>query len=256
MRTFPILEYCCLGHRDQLASKPCSRTPLPRPRSEGRKVWSKVALVVNILLSVLLMACTAPANNSRSAFVLIDISSDYAAELRKAQTLSRYLLANLHSGDSMAIAFADNSSFTERNIIARITFDHRPSVANQQKRAFQAQLDAFVERFRVPSHHSDLTGGVLLATDYLQEIAAGRQYLFILSDLHEDLPPWLNRDIAVNLKDIEVVAINVKRQRSDNNNPEAYQQRLAAWQQKVEESGGRWQVVNDLGRLENAVVLR
>lgn len=213
-------------------------------------------LIVGAFLAVSLVSCSEPVDHSRAAYVLIDISSDYAAELKKAQTLSNYLLANLHSGDSLAIAFIDNSSFTERNIIARTTFDHRPSVANQQKRAFQAQLNAFIKGFQVPSYHSDISGGVLLAADYLKEVGAGRQYLFLLSDLHEDLPAHLNRDVAVSLRDVQVVAINVKRQRSDNNDPQAYQNRLAAWQQRVEESGGKWQMVNDLARLESAVVLR
>lgn len=202
------------------------------------------------LLALLLAACNGSDKHSRAAFVLVDISSDYANEMKKANTLSRYLLANLDSGDSLAIAFIDNSSFTERNIIARATFDHRPSVAVGQKRALQQQLDAFIEDFKVPSHHSDITGGVLLARDYLKETRAGRKQLFILSDLHEDLPPWLKRDMTISLEDIDVIAVNVKRQRSDNNDPEAYQQRIANWQQKVETSGGHWQLVNDLARLE------
>lgn len=202
------------------------------------------------LLTLLLVACNGSDKHSRAAFVLVDISSDYANEMKKANTLSRYLLANLDSGDSLAIAFIDNSSFTERNIIARATFDHRPSVAVGQKRALQKQLDAFIEGFEVPSHHSDITGGILLARDYLRETQAGRKQLFILSDLHEDLPPWLKRDMAMSLEDIAVIAVNVKRQRSDNNDPEAYQQRIANWQNKVEDSGGQWQLVNDLARLE------
>lgn len=219
-------------------------------------ILNKGRLVVGAAIMILLLACTEPANNSRAAFILIDISSDYAAEIKKAQTLSNFLLANLTSGDSLAVAFIDNSSFTERNIIAKTTFDHRPSVTSQQKREFQGQVNDFMGRFSVPSHHSDITGGVLLATDYLKEVNGGRQYLFILSDLHEDVPAWLNRDVAVNLEDVQVVAVNVKRQRSDNNDPQAYQQRLASWQQRVEESGGHWQIVNDLGRLQSAVVLR
>lgn len=242
--------------RKALANHLCGSQRQPARCSALRTAWNRGRLLASALLATLLMGCSAPVNHSRAAFVLIDISSDYATELKKAQTLSNYLLANLHSGDSLAIAFIDNSSFTDRNIIARTTFDHRPSVANQQKRALQTKLDAFVERFRVPSYHSDISGGVFLASDYLKEIGAGQQYLFILSDLHEDLPPSLNRDIAVSLANVRVVAINVKRQRSDNNDPEAYQNRLAAWQHRIEESGGEWQMINDLARLERAVVLR
>ena len=208
------------------------------------------------LLLAVLSGCGEPVNHSRAAFVLIDISGDYAAEMNKARTLSNYLLGSLNSGDSLAIAFIDNSSFSERNIIARTRFDHRPSVSNQQKREVQAQLDAFIKRFRVPSHHSDITGGVLLAADFLNEAQAGQNYLFILSDLREDLPPWLNRDIPVRLNDVQVVALNVKRQRDDNNNPQAYQKRLASWQQRVEDSGGQWQMVSDLASLEHKLVMR
>jgi len=214
------------------------------------------AILTTFLVAAGLAGCGQPTNHSRAVFVLIDISSDYAGELDKAETLSNYLLANLNTGDSLAVAFIDNSSFTERNIIARATFDHRPSVTSQQKRVFNAEVTAFTEGFRVPSHHSDITGGVLLATDYLHGVDAGERYLFILSDLHEDLPPWLKRDMAVNLSEVQVVAMNVKRQRSDNNNPRAYQQRLANWQQQVEQSGGSWRLLNDMARLESAVALR
>jgi hypothetical protein len=215
-----------------------------------------IRLIPILALLALLAGCGEPPNNTRAAFVLIDISSDYAGELDKARSLTHYLLGNLNSGDSIAIAFIDNSSFSERNLIARTTFDHRPSVTNQQKREVRALLDAFMERFRVPSHHSDITGGVLLAADHLNEIGAGKSYLFILSDLHEDLPPWLRRDMPVSLADVQVVAVNVKRQRGDNNDPRAYQQRLAQWQARVEDGGGQWQVVNDLARLDNLVATR
>jgi hypothetical protein len=222
----------------------------------GRVRGNRLRLAAGALLLGLLAGCGEPPNNTRAAFVLIDISSGYAAEMEKARTLTNYLLAGMNSGDSIAIAFIDNSSFSERNMIARTTFDHRPSVTHQQKREVRVLLDTFMERFRVPSHHSDITGGVLLAAAHLDELNAGKSYLFILSDLHEDLPPWLKRDMPVPLIDVQVVAVNVKRQRSDNHDPQAYQQRLAQWQQRVENGGGRWRVVNDLARLENVVGMR
>ncbi|MDQ2076795.1 VWA domain-containing protein [Marinimicrobium sp. ABcell2] len=211
-----------------------------------------IVMVLAALAVLLLHGCGAPPDNRRAAFILIDISGDYASELQQARTLSNYLLANLNSGDSLAIAFIDNSSFTERNVIAQATFDHRPSVASQQKRLFQSQVDGFLDKFRVPSHHSDITGGILLASDYLHEMEAGQKHLFILSDLHEDLPPWLDREVKANLDSVHVVAVNVKRQRGDNNNPREYQERLAGWQQRVEEGGGHWMLVNDMARLERA----
>ena len=225
----------------------------------GHEASRRIRLTVlgaTMMLAVLIAGCGQPANNTRAAFVLIDISSDYAGELEKARTLTNFLLGSLNSGDSIAIAFIDNSSFTARNMIARTTFDHRPSVTTQQKREVRALLDAFIERFRVPSHHSDITGGVLLAADHLEELGAAESYLFILSDLHEDLPPWLRRDMPVALRDVQVIAVNVKRLRRDNNDPQAYRERLAHWQERIENGGGQFRVVNDLARLDNVVARR
>src|SRR5699024_9822746 len=152
-----------------------------------------------------------------------DISGDYASELQHARVLINYLLANLKSGVSLTIAFIDNSSITVRIVIDRATFDHRPSVASQQKGHVQTQVNGLLRKYKVPSHHGDITVGVLLVSDYLQEMYAGRKYLFILSDLREDLPPWLDRDLPVKLDSVQVVAVNVKRQRQDNNSPRDYQ---------------------------------
>jgi len=62
--------------------------------------------------------------------------------------------------------------------------------------------------------------------------------------------------MKLNLSDVQVVAINVKRQRSDNENPQEYEQRLASWEKRVEENGGRWALVNNMERLEKRGVLR
>jgi len=207
------------------------------------------------LLGVLLTACGG-ATQSRAAVVLIDISGGYATQVDKARLLANFLLADLEPGDSIAIAFIDNSSYSERNFIARADLDDRPSVATDEKRAVRDRLDAFLERFSVPSAHSDITGGILLARDYLDAADGERKQLFLLSDLREDLHPELERDQPLELAGIEVVAVNVTRQRPDNINPMVYQQRVAAWRQRIEDSGGQWQVVSDLGRLESALARR
>lgn len=222
------------------------RTFMNRPRA---------GLAVAALLSLLMTACGG-GPKERAAAVLIDISGEYAAEVDKARELTGYLLAGLEPGDSIAIAFIDNTSYSDRNFIARAQLDHRPSVANDQKRKVRAELDAFLERFSVPSAHSDLTGGVLLARDYLQRTEAEHQQLYLLSDLDEDLPPQLERDVPLELGDIEVVAVNVIRRDDDNIDPVNYRQRVAMWEQRVQQDGGRWKLVNQLDRLEHLAALR
>jgi len=228
---------------------PQGRHPDPAP-------WRRIGLAAAVLLLFLLTACGEPRNNSRAAFLLIDISDDYASEIEKARTLTNYVLGQLTSGDSIAIAFIDNSSFSERNIIVKAEFDHRPSVATRQKRQVRAELDAFMERFSVPSYHSDITGGILLARDFFSDVDAGHETLFLLSDLREDLMPGMNRDMSLDLQGTQVVAINVTRQRSDNFDPQAYSERLRLWEERVEDSGGEWMVANDLSRLERLALLR
>jgi|GEM_PF-78995 len=213
-------------------------------------------ILLPALLLGLLTGCGDNRAQQRAAVVLVDISGDYASEIEQVQALTNYVLADLNSGDSIAVAFIDNSSFSERNFIARAELDRRPSVATQQKRQVSGQLADFLDRFQVPSYHSDISGGVLLAGEFLRESGAGQRYLFLLSDLEEDLMPGMKRDMSLALDGVEVIAVNVTRGRSDNYDPSAYRERLAHWEARIEESGGEWRVASDLARLERMAVLR
>lgn len=214
-----------------------------------------LGLAAAALLTLLVTACDAGPQN-RATAVLIDISGEYAAEVDKARKVTSYLLTSLEPGDSIAIAFIDNTSYSDRNFIARADFDHRPSVANDQKRKVRAELDAFLEKFSVPSYHSDLTGGVLLARDFLQSTRAKTKQMFLLSDLDEDLMPHLDRDEPLQLGGIEVIAVNVIRRDSDNVDPENYRERVSQWEQRVVKDGGQWNLVNEIDRLEHVAALR
>ena len=67
-----------------------------------------------------------------------------------------------------AVARIDTGSFSEKDIVAKVTFDDRPSMANQQKREFQKRVDDFVRTVK-PASYTDITGGILQATEYLNE---------------------------------------------------------------------------------------
>lgn len=225
-------------------------------RIRSRLFWRKVRLGVGMALAMLLAGCGDANNQTRAAYVLLDISDEYVEELGRAQALTRYLLSDLTTGDTLGAAFIDNSSYSDRNVIAQSTFDHRPSVTNNQKRLFREAVDHFVENIEVPSAHNDITGGILLAQERMASVDAGRNFLFIFSDLQEDRPPWLDRDFPISLEGTEVVAVNVTKLRSDNHNPQAYRERLAQWENWVEDNGGTWRVVNDLDQFERQLALR
>ena len=192
------------------------------------------------------------ANHQRGVYMLIDTSGTYTKELKKAQQIINYTLSQLESGDSFVVASIDTGSFSEKDIIAKITFDDRPSKANQQKRAFQQNIENYVNDVR-SSKYTDITGGILQATEYLNEKNSGMKTIMIFSDLKEEIKKGYVRDIPFSLDGYEVVALNVTKLRSDNVDPRKYMDRLADWKQKVEAGGGTWDVINDLERLDKLI---
>jgi hypothetical protein len=181
--------------------------------------------------------------------MLVDCSGTYTGELKKAKAIVGYLLGTLQSGDALAVAKIESGSFTEKDIIAKVTFDKRPSVSNNQKRAFQKKLDEFVATV-TGSAYTDITGGILQGVEFLNETGNGKKYILIFSDLKEDLAKGLIRDFPIRMDGVTVIALNVTKLRSDNVDPREYMNRLDAWQKRVEKGGGKWRVINDLERIE------
>ncbi len=181
--------------------------------------------------------------------MLVDTSGTYREEIQKAQQIIRYTLSRLDASDTFAVARVDTGSFSEKDIVAKMTFDDRPSTVNRQKRLFAEQVESFVGEAQ-SSAYTDITGGLLQAVEYLNEKESGAKTVLIFSDLKEDLQDGYIRDIEFDLDGFNVIALNVTKLRSDNVDPREYLTRLEQWQTKVEKSGGSWQVINDLDGLE------
>lgn len=209
----------------------------------------KMLIIAMLSFGTLIAGCTDTTNHATGVYMLMDTSGTYAQELDKAKAIINYLLGTLQPGDSLAVARIDSGSFSEKDIIQKATFHTRPSTANQQKRLFEQNLKDFISSVK-GSAHTDITGGVLQAVEYLNETGAGKKYIFIFSDLEEDLVKGHIRDIPIRFDGFKVVALNVTKLRSDNVDPREYLDRLEMWQQRVESGGGHWKVVNDLERLE------
>ena len=215
---------------------------------------STFLLSVTTLLATLLTGCSQEAGpQNRGVYLLMDTSGTYTKELDEAVQLINVILIKLEPGDSFAVARIDTGSFSEKDIISKMTFDTRPSAANQQKRKFREKIDKFIKNVR-PASHTDITGGVLQAIEYLNEKEPGVKEILIYSDLKEDLPKGFVRDIPLQLQGFNVVALNVTKLRSDNRDPREYLSRLENWQSRVEEGGGQWLVINDMDRLERILV--
>ena len=187
---------------------------------------------------------------TRGVYMLVDTSGTYTKELEKAETIISFVLAKLNPGDSFALARINTGSFTEKDIVAKVSFDDRPSMANTQKRRFHETIDRFIKGVQ-SSAYTDVTGGLLQAVEYLNEKNPGHKTILIFSDLKEELDKGYVRDIPLHLQDVDVVALNVTKLRSDNIDPREYMARLEMWRKRVEAGGGHWRVINDLERLDH-----
>ena len=204
------------------------------------------------LLALLLLAtvptltgCPQKAPPQRGVYMLIDTSGTYTKELDKAQRIISYILGQMNPGDAFAVARIDTGSFSQKDIIHRTTFDPQPSKTNLQKRRFRGRIKKYVQGVD-PSPYTDITGGILQASEWLNEVGNEQKVILIFSDLKEDLPEDYIRDITLQLGGFEVVALNVTKLQSDIVDPRKYMSRLDSWRERVESAGGEWRVINDL----------
>jgi len=210
----------------------------------------KALIAITLVLSLAGCIQSQPVNSG--VYMLVDTSGTYREEIDKAEQIIRYTLSRLQAADSFAVARVDTGSFSEKDIVAKMTFDDRPSMANRQKRQFAEQVHAFVTDSK-SSSYTDITGGLLQAVEFLNEKNTGAKTVLIFSDLKEDLEAGYVRDIDLDLSGFEVIALNVTKLRSDNVDPREYIDRMEYWQRRIEQGGGQWRIINDLDRLERVI---
>ena len=211
---------------------------------------STAALTLTAL--ALCAGCGPTVNHNQAVYVLVDTSGTYTKEVNKAQGVVNYLLGSLEPGDSVAVATIKSRSFSEKDIVAKVSLTKDPIQVNSQKKAFSEKMAQFAHSTQNAkgTAYTDITGGLLQAVEFLNEKQPGRKTIFIFSDLKEDLQAGYVRDIEVPVDGFEVVALNVTKLRSDNVDPREYLARLDEWKHRVESEGGTWRVINDLDRLE------
>lgn len=213
--------------------------------------FSIIFVLVLAMVTPLLNGCSKePVNRTKGVYMLMDTSGTYALELKKAQKIINYLLGKLQPMDSFAVARIDSGSFSEKDIIHKVTFDSRPSMTTNQKRVFAQKVDDFVKNVK-SSPYTDISGGMLQAVEWLNESKAGKRIILVFSDMEEELPKGHIRDFTIQFNDTHVVALNVTKLRSDIIDPREYMDRLSKWQAKVESGDGTWEVINDLDNLED-----
>jgi hypothetical protein len=196
----------------------------------------RIALVALILTG----SCTSGTQYSQAVCALVDVSGTYADQKEDVvNVIRRGLLPKLTPGDSLFVIRIDEESYKKGNVEATVKLDARPSRANAQKLAFAAQLESFAQR-KTRAPYTDIRGAMMLGAEYLRESGAGRRTMVIFSDMEEDLPRGVKRELAPDeLKGVRVVAMNVKRLAADNANPAVYRQRLEGWGKQATSHGAK-----------------
>jgi len=210
---------------------------------------SRMPFLFALLAVLAVSGCSDQRSQSRAVYMLLDTSGTYTEQLEKAKSIISYLLITLDSGDSLAVARIDSGSFSEKDIIEKVNFDNRPSVANNQKRRFRSVVDEFIKDVK-SSPYTDISGGALQAVEWLNETGAGKKYILVFSDLKEELAKGHIREFDLPLDDIEVIALNVTKLTSDNVDPREYLTRVEEWEHRVLTGGGGWRVINDLEKID------
>lgn len=215
---------------------------------------SRYLLLVALAASFILAACGDNRSHTQGVYLLVDTSGTYTEQVGKARKIINYLLANLNTGDSLAVAKVESKSFSEKDIVAKVTFDRRPSQANLEKRAFNQKIEEFAKNVK-GSAFTDITGGLIQAAEYLNEANPGHKTIIIFSDMQEELGKGTVRDFPIKLDGIRVMAVNVTKLNTDNIDPRRYLDRLAWWEKRVKEAGAtEWYVINDLEHLDKIIV--
>ncbi|MDD2700326.1 MAG: hypothetical protein PHH36_03715 [Sideroxydans sp.] len=207
---------------------------------------NRMRMLMLLGAALMMSSCSDGRVHSQAVYMLVDTSGTYAQEMNKASKIINYLLATLNPGDSMAVAKVETRSFTEKDIISRVTFDTRPTQATAQKRAFKAKIEAFANEVK-GSAYTDITGGLIQGAEYLNETRAGTKTIVIFSDMQEELGEGTKRDFPIQLDGIRIVVLNVTKLKSDNADPRQYLARLKRWESRVRKAGATdWEMVNDL----------
>jgi hypothetical protein len=214
---------------------------------------SSAKLLAAAIGALLLAGCAPEINRRQAVYVLVDTSGTYAKEVTKAQSVVNYLLGSLQPGDSLAVGRVKSRSFSEKDIVAKVTLAMDPIQANGQKRKFGEEMSAFSKSAQGSkgSRYTDITGGMMQAAEFLAETGAHTRTIIVFSDMQEELDYKTVRDFPIKLDGIRIIALNVTKLDTDNVDPRRYTGRLEWWEQRARAAGASdWRVVNDLEHLE------
>lgn len=217
------------------------------------KIIKPVLLAVSMAVAV--SACTDSKKYETSFCALMDISGTYAGEKSSVVNIIKAgIVPEMIPGDSLFFVKIDSNSYAEENLVTKLTLDYRPTKANSQKLAVAKTLDDF-GKGNAKSRLTDISGALMLCSDYLKSTQSGTQLMFVFSDMKEELPSGVVRKFADDEFDgIDIVAMNVIKLNDDSSNPEVYRKRLKNWNKRIIDSGARsWNTLIDATKIQEFI---
>jgi len=207
---------------------------------------------VALLLGVLTVTgCSDNKAYETSICALADVSGTYASEKESmVKIIKAGLLPQMVPGDGIFLVMIDSNSYTDDNLISKMILDYRPTEANKQKLAFSKELDNFAKG-KVKSRLTDISGGMMLCSDYLKDTKSGTQVILIFSDMKEELPAGVKRKFKKDeFSGIDIAAMNVIKLNKDSANPEVYRKRLEGWEKRLGRAGVKsWSTLIDVTKI-------
>ena len=211
--------------------------------------------VLAFLLFSVVAACTDSKQYETSFCALVDISGTYAREKGSVvKIIKAGILPQMIPGDSLYFITIDSNSYTKDNLVTKLTLDYRPTTANNQKFALSKKLDKFAAG-NTKSRLTDISGAMMLCSDYLKEAQSGTQVMIVFSDMFEELPDGVVRKFADDeFSGIDVAAMNVIKLNKDSSNPEVYRERLKDWDERIVGSGANsWTTLLDATKIQEFI---
>ncbi len=204
------------------------------------------------LLGVLIVTgCSDNKAYETSICALADVSGTYASEKgNMVKIIKAGLLPQMVPGDSIFLIMIDSNSYTDDNLVTKMTLGYRPTEANKQKLAFSKKLDKFAKG-KDKSKLTDISGAMMLCSDYLKDTKSGTQLMFIFSDMKEELPAGVKRKFKKDeFSGMDIAAMNVIKLNKDSANPEIYRNRLEAWEKRLGKAGAKsWGTLIDVTKI-------
>ena len=218
-----------------------------------RKIIQHILLAISA--SSIVAACTDSKEYETSFCTMVDISGTYAKEKKSVVNIVKAgILPEMLPGDSLFFVQIDSNSYAEENLITKLTLDYRPTQANSQKLTMSKTLDKF-GKGKARSKLTDISGAMMLCSDFLKATQSGTQIMFVFSDMKEELPSGVKRDFANDeFKGINIAAMNVIKLTKDSSNPEVYRKRLKKWNKRIMSSGASsWTTLLDATKIQEFI---